>query len=282
MSSRFLPAQWSSATPIALLAGQGGEGSYPYLMARRALDLGVPLRLIALKGETDAALASLFPAAHQAQVAVGDLGALLKANRQLGVGGLIMAGRVTPSRLFREALPDLRAIALLASLKEKNAETIFGAVAAEIEKEGVRVLDARVFMDADMASVGHMSVGREKVAEDALAHGIKIAEAMAQYDVGQSVVVRKGTVLAVEAFEGTDAMIARAADYKADAKVFVKTVKARQDWRLDVPIFGLPTVEGLARAKVGTALLKADGVIIPDRSRVLTRAHQLGIQIIGY
>jgi UDP-2,3-diacylglucosamine hydrolase len=280
--SRFLPEGWNLSEPIALLAGQGGKGSYPYLLAQAARKAGVPLRLVALKGETDPELGALFGAEEVCKIAIGEIGGLLNALKKMGARGLIMAGRVTPAHAFTEIFPDLKAIALMASLKERNAETIFGAVAGEVEKVGVSVLDARAFMDENMASAGVMVKGRENVPQEAIAHGVRIEEALAGLDVGQSVVVRKGTVLAVEAFEGTDAMLERAGAFKTDGKIFVKGVKARQNWKFDVPIFGLTTLERCAASSIKTVALKSDGVIMVGKAEILKRAKELGVTLLGF
>jgi DUF1009 family protein len=293
MSSRFLPSGWSTSDRIALLSGQGGIGSYPWQLWHNAQSSGFALPIVSMRGETSAELSSAasayfakkdpaFPSSGVIQANVGDLGALIKALKTFGARGLVMAGQVTPGRILKDVFPDLRAMTLILSLKEKNAETIFGAVSAEIEKEGIKVLDARSFMDAEMASNDVMIQGSERVKPEAIEHAIKVAEAMAQNDVGQCVVTRRGTVLAVEAFEGTDAMIERAATFKTEEKIFVKTVKRNQDYRFDVPIFGLKTLENLAKASIKTAVLKSDGVIIPQKAEVIERSKQYKISILGY
>ena len=150
-----------------------------------------------------------------------------------------MAGQVTPGKLFKGLHPDLKAIRMLAGLDRKNAETIFGAIGDEIEKVGVHLLDARVFMDEDMAEEGIMVKGKERIETQHFSHGIEIARENARLDVGQGVVVSRGTVLAVEAFEGTNAMLDRAGTLEPKIALFVKLGKPKQDTRFDVPVFGL-------------------------------------------
>lgn len=282
MLSRFLPPGWAADAPLALIAGQGGTHSYPWELVRAAQAKGADLRLIALKGETTEELKGLFSSDNIREVTVGDLGGLLKALRELQTRGVILAGQVTPGRLFKDVFPDLRAVALIASLKEKNAETIFGAICTEIEKAGPKILDARTFMDDQMAQKGWMTPSKEKVSSDALDHAIAIAEKMAALNIGQSVVTRKGTVLAVEAFEGTDQMIQRAGQFDANEKIFIKTEKTKQDYRFDIPIFGLKTLNILLSANVKNVVLKTDGVIIPQKLEVLSQARQAGVGILGY
>ena len=121
-----------------------------------------------------------------------------------------------------------------------------------------------------------------KIEETYLQHGIEIATEMARLDVGQGVVVRKGTVIAVEAFEGTDPMLKRAGDFNTDQLIFTKTVKHRQDYRFDVPVFGLRTLEIMKDAGIRAAALKADSVIILEKEATLAEAKKAKIQLFGF
>jgi len=167
-------------------------------------------------------------------------------------------------------------------LKRKNADTIFGAIAEELTQNGQTALDARAFLDQDMASEGLMTRRSEKIEDTYLQHGIEIASEMARLDVGQSVVVRKGTVIAVEAFEGTDPMIKRAGTFKTDQLILVKTVKPQQDYRFDVPVFGSRTIDTMKEAGINTALVKANSVIILDQKKIISQAEAAKIQLIGF
>ncbi|MFA5256613.1 MAG: UDP-2,3-diacylglucosamine diphosphatase LpxI [Opitutales bacterium] len=277
--SRFLPENFDPGAPVALIAGRR---LYPALIARRMREHGIPVRLIAFEGETSDELWAGFPENERAMIKVGQLGHMLKAMRKLGARYALMAGQIAPGRLFRELHPDLKAIQILASLKERNAETIFGAICAEVAKTGIEMMDARAFMDEDMAAPGVMTGGKLRADENHVRHGIRIAKEVARLDIGQGVVVRKGTVLSVEAYEGTDDMLARANKYKADKLIFVKTTKPRQDWRFDVPVFGLQTIERMRESGITTACLEADGTIILEKDAVLAQAKDSGIEIYGY
>lgn len=277
--SAFLPDSFDAARPLALIAGQG---IYPGLIARSAAAEGVPVRLIAFEGETSPELFESFPREHRHRVHVGQVGKTLKLLKGLGAGYALMAGQVTPRRLFSGLKPDLKAAQILLSLKRRNAETIFGAVAKEIEDLGVHLLDARAFLDEQMASPGCMTGGKFPIDADVVAHGVHIARESARLDIGQGCVVRKGTVLAVEAFEGTDEMLARAGSMKTGEMLFVKTVKAKQDFRFDVPCFGIQTLEAMDRAGIRAAALEAGGVILLDKAAVLERARSLRISLLGF
>ena len=277
--SAYLPEAFDPKLPVALIAGQG---LYPQLVARSARKAGVPVRLIAFEGETAPALVASFPEADRHTVHVGQVGKTLKLLKEFGAGYALMAGQVTPRRLFDGLRPDLKAAQILLSLKRRNAETIFGAIAKEIEALGVTLLDARAFMDGELAETGCMTGGRFPIDKEYLDHGIHIAKESARLDIGQGCVVRKGTVLAVEAFEGTDEMLRRAGGLKADETLFVKTVKARKDFRFDVPCFGMRTLETMHEAGLHAAALEAKGVIILDKASVLDKARSWKIALLGF
>ena len=276
--SRFLPADFDPARPIALIAGQG---QYPIRVAAAIRRAGVPLRLIAFEEETPAELFASFPEAERRMLLVGQLGKALDTLEKFGVGYAIMAGQITPRRLFKGLHPDFKAARILFSLKRRNAETIFGALANEIAALGVTLLDARSFLDDELASEGPMT-GKFSVPDEFLQHGIHIAKEVARLDIGQGVVVRKGTVVAVEAFEGTDAMLRRAGEFKTDHLLFVKTVKPRQDYRFDVPVFGLRTLESMRDAGIEHAALETDNTIMLEKPRVIEQARAWKIQLFGY
>ena len=277
--SRFLPDSFDRSRPIAVIAG---KAIYPRLTLDAMRQYELPVRLIAFEGETGADVIASFPETEVALIKVGQLGKLLNALRSFEAGYAIMVGQVTPGRLFRGLHPDGRALLLLGLLKERNAETIFGAVSDEIEKNGVTMLDARAFLDHELAQPGLMTGGRLRADHGALEHGIRTVREVARLDIGQSVVVRKGTIIAVEAFEGTDRMLERAGSFKADALIFLKAVKPGHDFRFDVPVFGIRTLEAMRSAGIGLACLEAGTSLILEKDRVLTRARDWGIQIYGY
>ncbi|MGH7944407.1 MAG: LpxI family protein [Opitutaceae bacterium] len=277
--SAFLPPDFDVRQPVALIAGQG---VYPMLAASGVRSAGIPLRLIAFEEETRPELVASFPRQDQRMIKVGQVGHMLDALREFKAGYALMAGQITPRRLFKGLHPDFKATRILLSLKRRNAETIFGAIAREVEALGVTLLDARSFLDDQLASPGGMTARRFPIAQDYIDHGIQIARECARLDIGQGCVVRQGTVLAVEAFEGTDEMLRRAGAFKTDGALFVKTVKPRQDWRFDVPCFGLRTLETMREAQIGAAALEAGKVIILEKQTVLDQAGAWGISLLGF
>ena len=277
--SAFLPDRFDSRRPIALIAGQG---VYPLLVAKAIRHAGIPLRLVAFEEETRPELIATFAADEHRTIRVGQLGQMLKSLRDFGAGYAIMAGQITPRRLFKGLHPDLKAARILLSLKRRNAETIFGAIAREIEALGITLLDARCFLDDQLASTGCMTGRKFPIEAEYVEHGVLIARESARLDIGQGCVVRRGTVLAVEAFEGTDEMLRRAGAFKTDDALFVKTVKARQDWRFDVPCFGLRTLETMREAGLAAAALHAGKVIMLEKPAVLEQARSWGIHLLGF
>lgn len=259
-----------------------GQGLYPQLTAAAIRRAGVPLRLIAFEEETAPELLASFHESERRLLRVGQLGRMLKTLKEFDAGYAIMAGQISPRRLFKGLHPDLKAVRILASLKRRNAETIFGAIAREIELLGITLLDARAFLDDQLAETGVMTGRNFPIDQEYVDHGIHIAREAARLDIGQGCVVRKGTVLAVEAYEGTDEMLRRAGSFKTDAALFVKTVKSAQDYRFDVPCFGQRTLEVMRESGLSAAALEARKVIILDRSSVVTQAKTWGISLLGF
>ncbi|MEX0325348.1 MAG: LpxI family protein [Puniceicoccaceae bacterium] len=277
--SQFLPADFDPTRPVAVIAGQR---DYPVLTVEAIRAAGVPVRLVALQGETRPELIESFPETERELIKVGQIGKMLKALRKLEAGYALFVGQVSPGKLFRDLTPDVKALTLLASLRERNAHTIFGAITAEIEKIGVQMLDARAFLDASLSTRGLMTPGKLHAKKDPMDFGIRMAREVARLDIGQGVVVRKGTVLAVEAFEGTDDMLARANKYKTDQLIFVKCAKPDQNPHFDWPVFGERTLESMQASGITTAALEADRVVMLGKQSLLQQAAAAGIELYGW
>lgn len=276
---KVLPPDHDPSASHVLISG---KGNYPILLAERAKAAGIPLRLIAFEGETPPRLYDTFRPEHRTRIKVGQLGKMLKALQKFDAKYAIMAGQISPGKLFKGLHPDLKAVSLLASLKEKNAESIFGAIADEINKVGTTLLDARSFMEEDLAEGGILVGKFPDKHMDWLEHGIKIATEVSRLDIGQAVVVRKGTVLAVEPYDGTDSLIEYCAKFKTKDAILVKTSKPNQDYRFDVPVFGERTLEKLAESDIRTAAFAANSTLLLDKPNVYKLAKQLKINLIGF
>lgn len=276
--SKFLPDGFDAGAAVAILAG---KGRYPFVLRQKLRDAGVRHVLMAFEDETSPELWASFPESERYCANVGQLGRLLKNLCSSGAKYAIMAGQITPKKLFKGMKPDLKAILALAKLRRKNAETIFGAVADALAGIGVEMLDARSFLDSELAPHGLFCGGKWSVQQDYAEHAMHIARECARLDIGQSCVVSRGTVLAVEAFEGTDKMLERVAQFEAKDAVFAKTVKPRQDYRFDVPVIGERTVRKLAEAGVKNAVVEAGSVIILESEKVRALANENGVKIFG-
>lgn len=279
MISKFLPTDFDKSAKIAILAG---KGAYPSLLKDRLDAAGIPNALMAFEGETAPELWERFDDSQRACANVGQLGHLLKNLKKVGARYAIMAGQITPKKLFKGMKPDLKAILVLATLKRKNAETIFGAIADQLQKIGVDMLDARAFLDDSLAPKGFFcGANMKNILPEHIEHAMHIARECARLDIGQGCVVSRGTVLAVEAFEGTDAMLERAATFGAKDCIFAKTVKPNQDYRFDVPVIGERTMRKLAAADIKNVVVEADKVIVLEKDKVKKLAEENGIKILG-
>jgi len=279
LPSRFLPDGFDSTEPVAVIAGQR---DYPILSVEAIRRAGLPVRLIALQGETQDELIDAFPESERAIIKVGQIGKMLKALKTLEARYALFVGQVSPGKLFRDLVPDVKALTMLASLKARNAHTIFGSLTAEISAIGVQMLDARAFLDSELSSHGLMTPGKLVAKKEQIDFGIRMAREIARLDIGQGVVVRKGTVLAVEAFEGTDDMLSRANKYKTDKIVFVKCAKTEQNPHFDWPVFGEKTLESMQSSGVRTAALEADRVVMLHKEKILKKATSMGIELFGW
>jgi UDP-2,3-diacylglucosamine hydrolase len=257
-----------------------GSGVYPRLVIDGARLSGVTrIVVLAFDGETDVSLEELADEIHWMRV--GQLGRMLDEAKKSGCGHAIMAGQLAPSNLFN-LRPDLRALMVLAKLKHRNAETLFGAVAAELAKAGVEVLPATEFMETHLAGTGHLAGPRPQARlVDDLEYGFGIAKEVSRLDIGQTVIVKNGTVLAVEGFEGTNECMRRGGLLGRGSATMVKVSKPNQDLRFDVPVIGLQTLEIADEAGLTAIGVEAGKTLLLDRPAVLQRANELKITIHG-
>jgi len=236
------------------------------------------LVMAAFKNETREELVSQVDAA--AWFRVGQLGKMIKFLKKQKVTEAVMVGQIAPKNLFH-LRPDVRMMMLLARTKEKNAESLFGGIANELEKDGVHLLPATTFLEDIMPSSGH--VGGPKLKAEAMEdarYGFKIAKETSRLDIGQTVIVRNGTVLAVEAFEGTNACIRRGGELgKGKDITLAKVSKPNQDFRFDVPVVGPDTIKNCARSGVSTIAIEADKTLLlgGDEVFAMCQEHQVSI-----
>ncbi len=265
--------------PLGIVAG---SGAYPLLLARAARAAGVQ-RIVAatFEHETDPALGVLVDESEAMRV--GQLGRLLGFFQRVGVPRAIMAGQIAPKNLF-DLRPDLRALLLLGRLRERNAESLFGAVAEELAGVGVELLPATTYLEHLLAPVGHFAgPAPGKRARLDAAFALRVAKQTSALDIGQSVVVKNGTVLAVEAFEGTDACLRRGGALAGPrgGATLGKVSKPNQDLRFDVPVIGPRTLEAAAEAGVRTVAVEAGKTLLLEREALEAVAASQRITLFG-
>jgi DUF1009 family protein len=257
-----------------------GNGVYPLLVAKAARAAGIK-RIVAaaFEKETDPALAQFVDDIEWMRV--GQLGRLVSFFKGREVHGAIMAGQIDPRNLF-DLRPDIKALIVLARLKTRNAETIFGAVGDELAKAGTKLLPATTFLEDCLATPGVIAGPKlSKREKQDVAYGFEIAKATSRLDVGQTVVVKSGTVLAVEAFEGTNEAIKRGGALGRKDSVVVKVSKPNQDFRFDVPVVGPHTLQTAREAKVRVVAVEAGRTLLLEREKIAEIADQSGISLVG-
>ena len=255
-----------------------GNGRYPVLLAQAARARGVKRIVIAgFSGETAAEVEGL--ADSYTKLRVGQLGGLCDYFQKQKVSQAIMAGQISPGNLF-DLIPDIKGALLLARLKERNAESIFSAIADELAKVGVELLPATTFLEDSLPEPGHVAGPKLSAQQlDDVALGFRIAKESSRLDIGQSVVVKKGTVVAVEAFEGTDAAMERGGRLGKGEVVLVKVSKPKQDFRFDVPVIGTRTLDKARESGVKVIACEARRTLLLDRTLVEEQAAKAKISL---
>ena len=262
---------------IGLVAGRG---IYPRLVLEGARRQGEELVVAAFNGETEPSVASR--GRPSTWLRVGQLGGLVSFFRKQGVDRAIFAGQITPKRLY-DLRPDLKALWILARLKERNAATLFGAVVRELEKAGIRVLPATTFMEDHLAGTGLIAGPRPPLHLSAdIKFGWPLAKSVARLNIGQSLVVRKGTVMAVEGFDGTDATLKRGGQIAGQDATAIKVTSPTQDMRFDVPVIGPRTIQSAAEGKVRSIVLEAGRTLVLEADEVHKLAERHKISVWGH
>jgi DUF1009 family protein len=259
-----------------------GNGEFPLILARAAKQPGRRLIASAFEGETNPEIANLVDEVEW--VRLGQLDKFIKIFTSRGVTRAIMAGGVTPSNLYKNISLDFRMMIVAAKLKVRNAETIFGAVASELQKDGVEVIDPRPFLGDNVPAAGVLTRGKpDSDQRDDIEFGLKIAKAVSALDIGQTVVVKQGTVLAVEGFEGSDECIKRGGSLSGEkgGAVVVKVSKPNQDFRFDIPCIGSRTIESCIAGKIAVLAVEAGSTLLLDRQQVLKAAEERGLKIVA-
>ena len=257
-----------------------GSGVYPLLLADAARVAGVKRIIVAaFTGETSTDITNRADAIEWLRV--GQLGRLLSFFRGANVQKAIMAGQIAPGNLF-SLRPDFKAMFLLARLKERNAESIFGAIADQLAEINVELLPATTFLDHLVAPAGHIAGPKLKEREEEdITFGFEIAKQLSALNVGQTVVVKNGTVLAVEAFEGTNEAIRRGGSLGKKNAIVIKVTKPNQDMRFDVPVIGTETLRVASEAKARAIAVEAGRTLLLEKATLIDLADDAKISLVG-
>jgi DUF1009 family protein len=261
-----------------------GNRSLPLVFAQQARSLGVRrLVAVAFEGETDPALASLVD--EIVWVRVGQLSKMISAFTEREVKHCVMAGQIAPKNLY-DLRPDLRAMGVMLRLKEKNAHTVFTAIADELEKDGVQLIEATPWLKPLMPGPGfRLGPKLSGPQQAAVEFGFRIAKEISRLEIGQSIVVKDGTVLAVEGFEGTDKCLARGGELAGPkgGAVAVKVAREKHDFRFDIPCLGPQTLEVCAASRISVMAFEAGKSLLlePEVCEAMARKKKISVTTIG-
>ena len=267
-----------SSSKFGLIAG---NGKFPFLVLEAARSQGIDMVVAAIKEETFPEIEQHAKSVHW--MSLGQLGKLIKTFKAEGVNQAIMAGQVKHKQIFSSIVPDLKMLQLLASLAIKNTDSLIGAVAKMLEDEGIHLMDSTLFLRPLLPEPGLLTARAPSEEERRdLDYGYKVARELGRLDLGQSGAVADGACVAVEAMEGTDAVMERAASLVNGRPLrVVKLAKPNQDLRFDVPVIGPATIRLMARIRVTALAIEARKTLMIDREHLIREADALGVAIIA-
>jgi DUF1009 family protein len=256
-----------------------GNGRFPFLVLEGARSQGIDMAVIAIKEEADPDLGKLAQRLHW--VSLGELSKTIDLLHQEGVTQAVMAGQVKHNKIFSAIRPDWKLAKVLFALPKKNTDSLIGAVAKVLEDEGIRLVDSTVFLKPLLPDAGVLTRRKPSQEEYAdMAYGLSLARNIAAMDIGQTVVVSSQACIAVEAMEGTDETIARAARIAVGRPlVVVKVSKPKQDMRFDVPVVGLPTIATMKASGATALAIDAQRTLLFDRQALIAAANDAGMAI---
>jgi DUF1009 family protein len=263
---------------IGLIAG---NRKFPILFAREARKQGFSVVAAAIKKDTSCRLRYFVDKIFW--VGLGDFSRLFELFRLEGINELVMAGQISPRRLFSREVQESRVLKdLLAGIEDKKADTIFSMAAKMLEKEGFRILDSTTFLREYMPAKGTLTKNEPDagVWED-IRFGLPLAKEVAGLDIGQTVAVKNKAIVAVEALEGTDNLIRRAGRISRAGATIIKVSKPSQDMRFDIPVIGLDTIKNIIRAKARCLAFEADKTLFIDREKAVALADGRGIAVVA-
>src|SRR5216683_1762321 len=257
-----------------------GNGKFPFLVLEGAKRAGASVAVAAIREETDPKIESL--ADKVTWVGLGQLGKMLRFFKDEGVDKAIMAGQVKHVQIFSHAIPDVRMLKMLLRLPRRNTDALIGAVASELASEGIELIDSTYFLKDQLPPPGTLTRREPDERERGdIEYGLEIAHEIARLDLGQTIVIRDRACVAIEAMEGTNAVIRRAGELVRGRLTVVKIAKPDQDMRFDVPVVGIPTIESMIEAGATCLCLTAARTLIFDREKMIELANKNKIAIMA-
>jgi DUF1009 family protein len=260
-----------------------GNGRFPFLVLEEARQRGIAVVTLAIKEEAEPTIEEIADTVHW--VGLGELSRAVRLLKEASVDRVIMAGQVKHKRVFNILRPDRLLIKVLSRLRSRSTDTILKAVAEVLSEEGVELMDSTLLLASVLSTEGPMGKRRPSTDDkENLAFGYRMAKALAGLDIGQTVVVKEKSVVAVEAMEGTDATVRRAGQIVSESPgglAVVKVARPSQDMRFDVPVVGPRTIEVMSEAGVSVLALEPGKCLLLEKDTLLQRADELKIVVYG-
>lgn len=262
---------------IGLIAG---NGQFPVIFAKEALRRGISVVAVAHLNETDPVLEKIVKEIKW--IHIGQIGKIIKFFKSHEIEKAVMAGGIVKPRLFTSVRPDIKGLKLFNRLAHLNDDNVLKAFADFLEEEGVRIIDSTIILPELLAPCGILTKRKPSVSEKAdMEFGWRIAKAVGDLDIGQCIVVKERSVLAVEAVDGTDATILRGGGLCSKGAVVIKVSKPNQDLRFDVPAIGVDTIKTMQKVKAGLLVVEAGKTILFDRQATVNEADKAKIAIVS-
>lgn len=257
-----------------------GNGKFPFMVVEGARQSGVELVVAAIREETDPEMDQR--ADRVKWVGIGQLGRMIRFFKEEGVEKAIMAGQVKHVQIFSRAVPDARMLKVLLKLRRRNTNALIGAIATELQSEGIELVDSTCFLQDSLPKRGTITRREpQKHEREDIEYGLEIAREMAGLDLGQTIVIRGKACVAIEAMEGTDDTIRRAGTLTGGRLTVVKVAKPNQDMRFDVPVVGVPTIEAMVEAGATCLCITAGKTLMFDRDEMVRAADRNKIAIVA-
>jgi len=257
-----------------------GNGKFPFMVVEGARRSGAEIVVAAIREETDPEIERL--ADRVKWVGIGQLGRMIRFFKEEGVEKAIMAGQVKHVQIFSRAVPDARMLKVLLRLPRRNTDSLIGAIASELQSEGIELIDSTCFLEQNLPAAGRLTRREPNQNErDDIEYGLEVARQIAQLDLPDHRRARHKACVAIEAMEGTDATIKRAGALVSGRLTVVKLAKPNQDMRFDVPVVGVPTIETMIEAGATCLCITAGKTLMFDRDEMIAVANKNKIAIVA-